>query len=396
MFLKRKSFFVLVSILFFIFIFLAFFCFKKQSVFFYNLADKEISAIQNVLQKNEYNYKVLDSNIPLSQHLKNFRKPVLLFTTSNIELTKETKNAKSIRIKEHLINNFTSSIRSSLTKFSDKQFATIPILSNHYEILVNLDLYRKSGIKSVFNWNDIEKYATVSNKNHNSKIAFAGSDSTQVLNLFGALTEALVGYKAYNEAKDIINKNILSSNYNLNETVIQLTKTEDCPLYAATNLLSKWNHNNLLHKSSFSSSISDIEALMSQDLVSLTFMTLSDHRTIERSIIEKYTSIYFPSNKSATTRYFSAPIIYAIPFKNNKKTTETINSLLQKNTQEKLSLQSGLAPILTECKTPDRQADDARYWIAATNSPLSGLSNDIFATKEQKDELSKALLSLIR
>ena len=74
MFLKRKSFFVLVSILFFIFIFLAFFCFKKQSVFFYNLADKEISAIQNVLQKNEYNYKVLGSNIPLSQHLKSYKR----------------------------------------------------------------------------------------------------------------------------------------------------------------------------------------------------------------------------------------------------------------------------------------------------------------------------------
>ena len=38
--------------------------------------------------------------------------------------------------------------------------------------------------------------------------------------------------------------------------------------------------------------------------------------------------------------------------------------------QEKLCAQTGFAPVLAQCKTVDRQADDARYWVAATNPPL--------------------------
>ena len=70
--------------------------------------------------------------------------------------------------------------------------------------------------------------------------------------------------------------------------------------------------------------------------------------------------------------------------------------MISKEGQEKLCAQTGFAPVLAQCKTVDRQADDARYWVAATNPPLQGLSRDITLTAEQKEDLSKSIQAAVR
>ena len=79
------------------------------------------------------------------------------------------------------------------------------------------------------------------------------------------------------------------------------------------------------------------------------------------------------------------------------KDAETLVShLVQKEYQEDLSRASGLAPVLAQCRTPDKQADDARYWIAATTAPLAGLSSEVYLSKEQKTKLSAEIAAKIR
>ena len=61
-----------------------------------------------------------------------------------------------------------------------------------------------------------------------------------------------------------------------------------------------------------------------------------------------------------------------------------------------MSRATGLAPVFAQCRTPDRQADDVRYWVAATNAPLAGLSREVALSKKQKDELAQDLAAKIK
>ena len=125
-------------------------------------------------------------------------------------------------------------------------------------------------------------------------------------------------------------------------------------------------------------------------------MTLSVHRNIPRNVIENYASIYVPSMIPSSSRKFTAPSVCLVPLKNTKITSQIVKQSLTETTQKDMAAFTGLAPVLTKCDTQDRQADDARYWIASTNSPFSGLSKDTNLSAKQKNLLAKSLISAIR
>ena len=77
-------------------------------------------------------------------------------------------------------------------------------------------------------------------------------------------------------------------------------------------------------------------------------------------------------------RTFSAPIIMAIPYSKNKIAMDSIKKLATVEYQERLSIKTGLAPVQKNCAIPDRQADDVRYWVAASEVPFVGLSEAAF------------------
>ena len=135
---------------------------------------------------------------------------------------------------------------------------------------------------------------------------------------------------------------------------------------------------------------------MENNMASVVVMSLADHRNIAHNAIEPFTSIYFPSDITPDSRHFVAPIFYAVPFTNNKKALLKMENLIAVETQETLTRATGLAPVLARCRTPDKQADDARYWVAATNTPLPGLSRETTLSDDQLHALGVALTALIR
>ena len=73
-----------------------------------------------------------------------------------------------------------------------------------------------------------------------------------------------------------------------------------------------------------------------------------------------------------------------------------LTALVSKAQQEQLSQATGTAPVLKQSRTPDKQSDDARFWIAATTVPLAGLSNEVFLTKEAKITLAAEIAAKIK
>ena len=168
------------------------------------------------------------------------------------------------------------------------------------------------------------------------------------------------------------------------------------PLYDALQFLRTWVQERLIAADSFNMDKQTVGAFMQNNLASVVIMSLADHRSINHDAIEPFVSVYFPSELSADRRHFIAPVFYAVPFSKNAKGMALIAKLISPESQESLSYATGLAPVLARCRTPDKQADDARYWIAATNEPLPGLSRETTLSDEQLQSLGIALSALIR
>jgi len=345
----------------------------------------------------KYKYKTLDSSKTLESQAYSVKNCTILFTVSGAAVKKASSLAhKKSYISKSPFSEMTSSIRSSaITNEENTRVIAMPLLSDHFEIDIDLGAFNRSKLRSIATWNDIEKFLSVESKITKNPLIFAGKDAPTALDLYGALVEAFDGTAEYLKAVEMIEKN---KNESWNPPLLAETLCDDynSPLYSTVDNLSKWYQKGLLNKESFNLTKNDVNEFLKARLASSVFMSLEQHRKVDNATIERFSSIYLPSQKSAGERNFTAKIIYAVPQKKNADFTKMIMYLLSTQGQEQLSRNTGLAPVLAHCKTPDRQSDDARYWIAATNTPLAGLSREVDLTLEQKQDLAKEIGAKIK
>ncbi len=139
----------------------------------------------------------------------------------------------------------------------------------------------------------------------------------------------------------------------------------------------------------------DIGSYIQQRVTKAFFTTLSVHRTYDPMAVSRFSTIYVPSKNEAGLRHFTATTTYVVPLTTSQNVEYIIEQLVETETQTTLSQITGLAPVLANCHTPDQQADDARYWVAATNSPLAGLSHEAELTDEEIKALGKEIRTLV-
>ena len=349
----------------------------------------------------------LDSTKPLSSQAK--KKFDLIITTmgqntnDTIKLISE-KKSKAISLPQTILEGTTISVKQSVVKNSNGNLKAVPILLDNYEIDIDRTILNQCGIKTISTWQDIEKFALAAQKYAKSPIVFAGGDSDTFLGIIGALTEAFSGKQAYDKVVETIHKSIyenkdkdfVPTQQDYENIIKSLSENEDSPLFNALQVLIRWQRLGLLNSEIFNMKQNDVAAFMEAKLAPISFMTLSQHREVEHNIIERYSSIYFPSERTATSRYFTAPMIIAIPYSKSRNVATVITNLISSNGQEQIGRSTGLAPVLASCRVADHQADDVRYWIAATNAPIVPMGKAIFTDKKTEDDFAKALGSYIK
>ncbi len=138
-----------------------------------------------------------------------------------------------------------------------------------------------------------------------------------------------------------------------------------------------------------------MKIFMQSDIVAASFLNLSEHRTFERPVISKYTSVYIPAATETSARSFTSPVLLGISLSKDKVARSSLEKLAGEF-QSQLSFATGLAPVLASCSVPDVQADDVRYWVAASDEPLPALADWLFATKAQKNTFAEALRNVLR
>ena len=296
---------------------------------------------------------------------------------------------------QSLTQMFSTMQQSAISK--DKKLLGVPLVFDNLEIDIDLSEFYSSGMQSIATWKDIEQFTQGQKQKLDYPVSFAGADPVFLLDLLGALCEAFDGIDAYNNAARILNQDVLYSTFDAKETAARLFFGDDAPLTNSINFLKEYSKKAYLTPSSRQLRHTDINSYIKQRVTHVFFTTLSVHRTYDTKAIERFSSIYVPSQERPTQRHFTATTTYAVPVNTSKKdlTDNLITFLVSKETQEKLSQMTGLAPVLANCSTADKQADDARFWIAATATPVAGLGHEAPFTKEQLEQLRNAIWELM-
>lgn len=380
---------------------------KKPVAAFYGISERNQKQIVSVLQtthtrKNKkslpFEIVSLDSSISLERVLKKSKKTDLLFIESglNKDYAEKLSEKKSGGISVSLLNGMTSSIKQLVEEKKQKIYS-VPLLIDNYELDVNLEKFYSSNIKQLNVLSDLEKLAKVTKSSTPSPIVFAGADDERLINFFGALIEAVSGSETLNSAKIKISNKIAEGKVSQNDFYDLLTGLTGSKgeLNDTFKILKSWQNQGLLPKNITSITTKDITAFLQADLSTAAFMTLSDHREIDRDIISNYSSVYYPALQQNVPRSFTSPVIFAVPLSKDKVSQKAVYKLSDE-LQTKLSAATGLAPVQANCPVPDVQADNVRYWVAASGTPVTPLAQSLFVSKQQQNSFAEALRSLLR
>jgi len=406
--MKKKKFFYFLIILFIVLIALSSIIFRfvshkaKNSITigFYNSRENIYSALSTLINRYcqssdiKVNYYIFDSDNDISLQVKNNKVDLIIAPAGYAVKKAESLADESCSYPyEKLAEMFSSMQQSVITK--DGKIKALPLIFDNFEINIEKSAFYMSGMKSISTWKDIEDFTAIQKNKIDYPVSFAGADSLFLLDLLGALGEAFEGEAAYNKAAEILSQQTSLPTFDAKETADKLFIAPDAPLVYPLYYLKKLIEKNYVSPASQYLKHSDINSYIQQRVTNLFFTKLSVHRTYDIKAIERYSSIYVPSNIIPEKRRFTATITYAVPLNSNKKLNPLIEYLLSTKTQGELSQMTGLAPVLANCPTPDKQADDARYWIAATSAPLAGLGQEADFTPEELETLKNEIFTLI-
>lgn len=380
---------------------------KKNTVAIWGLEKPQSLAVKSEIEKisKEQNLalevQILDGEKSLSSQLIIPAKILAVITTKGYGTeTAESKAGKNSALLADLTSEMTSSMRAAAktaknekNENDERKVSVVPLLSDNLEIDIGTRAFRNSGMSAISTWSDIENFSKIQKRKIEFPLVFAGADGKFFLDILGGLAEAFDGQDSYKKAREIL-KNSAGKRFNAAQLADDLAQNPDSPLITSVRNLKNWQKNGLLNPNTFALSKKDVNAFVSSGLASGFFMSLSDHRNFGGKI-SNYSSIYLPSENNAAARFFTSATVCAVPLKKSKSVEKLIKTLVSQEGQENLSRATGLAPVLAHCRTPDKQADDVRYWIAATNTPNAGLGNEIFFTPAQYRQLAKELAAKV-
>lgn len=371
-----------------IFFFILAFTQRKDKIYFYNISKESQNVIEKIIletptvKKQKISFEVLDDSIPLSSLIesKKLHKASLIFANNNFDILDIVNNPKKINKKMNVQNlsvDFLDGMSQAIidrtknltfNSSSNKEFVKfLPILYDFYQVDVHFPLFQKSNVKNINIWDNLVTSASNSTKNCSSPILINFNNQVEYINTLGMIAEALSSPTEY----EVMSKNLYSAYKKGSEALqieIENLLSSNSALKKAVDALNYFNNNKLISATASSFSDDDIQFYVDNQLSVFYFTKLSKHRQIDRTIINNYKTIYCPGATPTTTRKFCAPEIGVFCVKEKKYTKDVILNLV-KTKQTELCTESGLAPVQKNCVVPDIQADDIRYWLAASNGP---------------------------
>lgn len=378
---------------------------NKPTLAFYNVPQKVKNQVISVSEKvTNKSFKVLElnSSIPLSIQKKSLKKADLVFVRSDSD-TKEFFTSSKSKIFKPLEKNLLSGTASTIQKtvpLSEKnknQIFYLPFLYDMYLIDVNYEYFKKTSAPFLDTWDDLVSIAEKEADFVNTPVVFPVKDDEEFLNIFGQFIEAFFTFEEYESFQsslysafknDIKNAEFEKKSATLNTSFEQTTslieKFVESPVFKKIAVtFAEMQNKGILADDVTNFSKEDSLFFAENKLCGFYLTSLSNHRLIPRNSLNDYKSIYFPNTGKYQERKFCADEYAVAKIKSNKSSKQIIEAI-SSTYQTVLSTQTGLAPVQKNCKTPDQQSDDVRYYLAASAGPVLPLSSCMPSTQAQK------------
>ncbi|WP_287045992.1 hypothetical protein, partial [Treponema sp.] len=173
---------------------------KKPVAAFYGIPENTQKGITAVLQKTHtrrnkkslpYEIVILNDTLDLKSAIKNSKKPDILFIYNgrNAEYAASLAAAKKSGFDAQVLNGMTTSVKTTAYSANGK-ITGVPLLIDNYEIDVNLNAFKNSGVPAVNFWNDIERLAEKTKSASVVPVLFSAGNDEMLINVFGALVES--------------------------------------------------------------------------------------------------------------------------------------------------------------------------------------------------------------
>lgn len=377
---------------------------KRTTAVFYNVPEAQTEAIKAQLQKlsdskgKPVNWKFieLDDEQPLAPQLKKSYDVVFTLDGLNAsEAVKKIKKPAKVFPGQDLISSSTVSIKQKFQD-SDGLLRKVPVCLDIYTLNLRKSVFAEDA-GSLKDWEHFTSILKANSEDMETPFAVAGS-SSEMIDLLAVLTESLEGSKVYAEKAEY-----LAGLYGTNKELPSNIEVEDIQqaFKPELELLSQWKKDRLLTNEALKFKESQLEPVMKHNQTAAVFLKLSDHRLLTPSTVQQFASIpeltdetlpYFPF-VSGSGLSFTAPVTVGIALSSDKNVIPALQNLLMPSVQETICRRTGLGPVPASCRTPDIQADDVRYWIAATDRPLTPYSELCFTSWQQREHFLMVLKS---
>ncbi|TAH55002.1 MAG: hypothetical protein EWM51_04435 [Treponema sp.] len=319
-------------------------------------AIEETAIIESKINNTAWKFLIIDPSINLSELNKVIKKTDILITKAGARAEALT----TIQIPDQkLLSVMPTAIRKAANS-GNRQYG-MPILLDHFELAWDRSNPVSSSFSPYSTLEQLEKLALSRTPKTTWPFLCAGGDDESLLSFIGALTESLGGEKSWESAR-LDAKNTSPADLVRKESFLNVME-----------ILLRWRREGLLHPEWFRMTLNDVESFMKTNSAPFVFMSLSNHRKISQRTVEKYDSVLIPAFTANTPRSLTAPAVLLLSTGKKREREESIllkSMLLNETTQTRLSEMTGLAPVNSTTAAPDRQANEARLWAAASERPL--------------------------
>ena len=352
---------------------------------FYGVSPKVQNAILETIQAN--------SNVKL-QVTANINPPfkncdLVIFQNDAPTATFMRKNSKSLN--PALLSGYPSSLQKAVELSSGDGVKVLPFLYDFYEIDINYPLYTKAGIDSVDVWEDLIVCAYKEKPLTPAPMLLPFATDAEFLNCVGMIAEALCGYEEYekmieefriaSEAEASVEES--EADFTSLHRVLETLTAEDKILGSTLGEIKSLLRSGIIPRNALTFSDEDVFFYMDNELSGVNFTKLSQHRKVSKQAANHLISVYCPSVEATPERKFSADCICVSALKKNKNALRFVG-LLSDDWQNELATKTGLAPVQKNSLVPDHQADDVRFWLAASKGPVLPLARVFFTPEQQQ------------
>lgn len=355
---------------------------KITKIGFYNLPENCIQVIQEILTSNStinYSFKTINEKEFLSKNLHKKYQMVFCYNDAN---TKILANS-AIEIPENVKSRMPSTIKTSqFYTDENKNTKIMPIAIDYFaaSYLETTDRVYKIPVPETFE--EIGNFAHTSKYYYSVPLLIAGEVDDNINSLFTLMVQSYGGKEAYfNMLEQIKNTDDFSKIYDYK---IGGLADDNITVSYLLDILKDWQKNNYFAFNWTTMPLAQTDMIIEDNHVALSFMTLSEHRTKPLPNAKYYKKLNLACDVQ--------PVIVGMGFKDSEAVRIAMNRLSLPDSQELISFKTRLGPSMLQGTSYDIQADDARFFAAATETgPVPDLGTAALKTKEQRSLLAQAI-----